>query len=782
MLKILLNTVLRSLYRHRAYSVMNILGLATGVTCTLLILIWVEYETGFDKFHENIDQIYSVFENQQYADGEVFSVYSTPSPLAESLKQELSEIELSTRMVTTWGKLTLSFGGNSFVENGGKITDPDFFKMFSFPIIKGEKDNPLFGNNSIVLSERIAQKIFGNIDPIGKAIEINSKYTYIVSSIVQNPPVNSSITFDFILPFDFFEKMWEYDLKDWEANTFHTFIKVKKGTEKSVLTSKIKYFIKEKVEKSNVELDLQAFKNYHLHSIDQDKKGGAGYVSVFLLVAILILLIACFNYMNLATAQSEKRSREVAIRKVVGAQRKGLVSLFLGESFFFTLISLGIAIVLVELLLPSFGHLTNRSLSINLRNLEFVMSVVGVVLVTGMISGSYPAFFLSSFLPIQVIRGISRHDSALLRKILVVIQFTMSVVLFICTGVIYQQLRFLQVADIGYNKDNVVCIEMVDNFHTFYSDLKTEWMKIPGVLWVTAANQMPVNFSNSTWDVDWPGKSSESDDVLFQLSFVDYDFIETFEMDVVQGRGFSKTKGEDSLKFIINESAAQKMGMAQTIGEPIRIWGYKGEVIGIVKDFNFNSLQVGVDPLIMIHDPKAFKYIAIRIGDDTGPIVNSIRKVWDKTVPEIPFTYRFLEEDFHFFYQAETRMSKIFASFTLVAFIISCLGLFGLASFVTERKSKEMALRKVFGASFDVVFQLLMKDFFKWIMLANAIAWIVAYFIMSWWLKGFAYRIELGIGVFILSGILSLSIAFVTVYFQIRRLAARTPASVLKYE
>ena len=782
MLKILLNTVLRSLYRQKVYSLVNILGLATGITCTLLILIWVDYETGFDDFHENIDQVYSVYENQNYADGDVFSVYSTPSPLAESIKKSFPEINYSTRLVSTWGQLILSVDGESFVENGGKVVDPDFFKIFSFPILKGEKENPLKSDYSIVLTEKLANKYFGDQDPIGELIEVNSKYRYEVTAVIQNPPANSSISFDFLIPFSFFEDFWEYDLSDWEANSFHTFIRLGEDAKPVDISEKLRKFIKARIPSSNVELALQAFSNYHLHAIDNKRVGGVWYVRVFLFVAVLILLIACFNYMNLATARSERRSKEVAIRKVVGAQRKGLISLFLGESIFFTFISLGIAIVLVELLLPVFSDLTNRSLSLSFSDFNFLFSVGLVVFLTGIVSGSYPALFLSSFIPIQVVRGGLRKDSARLRRVLVVIQFTMSIILFICSGIIYQQLKFLQESDIGYNKDDLIYIEMGDDFESVYADLKKELVKISGVSWITAANQMPVNFSNSTWDVEWPGKLVSSEDVLFQLSFVDYDFIETFEMDVIQGRGFSKIHGEDSLKFIINESAAQKMNMIQTIGESVTIWGYSGEVIGIVKDFNFNSLQVGVEPLIMMRQPDAFKYIGIRIADDAQPIINKIRRVWDQLVPDIPFTYRFLEEDFKYFYLAESRMSKIFLSFTLIAFIISSLGLFGLVSFVTERKSREMALRKVFGANIDIVFSLLLKEFFKWVMLSNVIAWVLAYFAMEWWLKGFAYRIDIGIGIFILAGVISLSITLLTVYRQIYSLAQKAPARILKYE
>jgi len=782
MIKILLNTVFRSLYKQKAYSAINIVGLAVGVTCTLLILIWVDYEISFDDFHEDIDQIYTVIEHQNYADGEIFSVYSTPGPLAESIKNDYPQVEYSSRLVSTWGQLALSANGNNFIENGGKVVDPDFFKIFSFPILAGDKNNPLSGDTSIVLTKRMSDRLFGDIDPIGLTVEINSKYRFQVSAIVENVPSNSSITFDFFLPFSFFGDLWEFDLSDWEANTFHTFIKVKKGANGKLLGNQLKNYVRSKVPSSNVDLDLQEFKKYHLYSINPNRAGPIWYVQVFVLVAILILLIACFNYMNLATARSERRAREVAMRKVVGAQRKGLIGLFLSESVVFTTIALGIGIVLVELLLPTFSDITNRTLSLNPGNIKFLFVVVVIVGLTGVVSGSYPALFLSSFVPIQVIRGEARHDSATLRKILVVIQFTMSIALFICTCVVYKQLNFLQKSDIGYNKDNIVYVEMVDRFYDYYPDLKEELVKIPGVEWVTSANQMPINFRNSTWDVSWSGKSEDSEDVLFLLSFVDFDFIETFEMDVIQGRGFSKEFEPDSSTFIINESAADKMNMTYTIGEEISLWGNKGEVIGIVKDFNFNSLQVGVDPLIMMRKPSAFKYIGIRIGDDKQPILNQIRKTWLKKVPDVPFNYRFLEDDFSYFYQAESRMGKLFASFTIIAFIISCLGLFGLVSFVTERKAKEMAVRKVFGANLENIFQVMFREFLKWIMLSNAIAWVLAFFVMEWWLNGFAYRIDIGIGIFILAGFISMLITFLTGYRQIASLSTSAPANILKYE
>jgi len=369
MIRILLNTVIRNLYKQKVYSIVNILGLATGVTCTLLILIWVNYELSFDTYHNDIERVYTVFENQKYADGDVFSVYSTPSPLAASLKKEYSEVEYASRLVSTWGQLVLSANGKTFVEKGGKIVDPDFFKIFSIPVLYGDYISPLSNENTIVLSRKLSEKLFGDIDPIGLSVEINSNYQFVVGAVVENAPENSSIHYDFFLPFRFFKEYWEYDLSDWEANSFHTFVKLKDGANNKYLTENIRDHVRRRIPYSNVELDLQAFEKYHLYSISKNKSGPIWYVQVFLLVAVLILLIACFNYMNLATARSERRAREVAIRKVVGAQRRGLVGLFLTESIVFTTIALGLGIVFVELLLPVFSDLTNRTLTLNPGNL-----------------------------------------------------------------------------------------------------------------------------------------------------------------------------------------------------------------------------------------------------------------------------------------------------------------------------------------------------------------------------------------------------------------------------
>jgi len=782
MIKILLNTVIRSFYKQKAYSLINVFGLAIGVTCTLLILIWVDYETSYDQFHEDIDQVYSVYENQTYADGDIFAVYSTPAPLAASLQEKHKEITHVSRMTSVWGKLGFSVNGKKYIEKNGKVVDADFFSIFTFPLLDQLSDSLVWNRNSIVLTESFAKKLFGTKNALGKSIQIDPDYKLKVIAIVSGPPDNSSIKFDYLLSFEFFREYWEYNLNDWDSNSLYTFIKTQKGVDEKNLAAKIKHHVKEHLADSNVDLALQAYEDYHLHSISPKRAGPIWYVQVFVLIAILILLIACFNYMNLATARSEQRAREVAVRKVVGAQRSGLISLFVSESIVFTTIALALAIVMVELLLPIFSDIIGRELSFHVGNYKFLLGVICIVFFTGLFSGSYPALFLSSFKPIQVIRGKFKRDSEALRKILVVIQFCLLVALFICSCIIYKQLNFLKDSDIGFNKNNIVYVELLDQYKQRYPKFKEELQKTKGVFWVTAANQMPVNFKTSTWDIEWPGKTSDAEEILFRIASVDFDFVETFEMEVLQGRAFSKQFGEDTTSFIINETASRKMGMEYTIGEEITLWGYTGKVVGIVKDFNFNSLQVGVKPLILMRNPESFRYVGIRVDDNVQVVVNRIHKIWNSLYPDIPFNYRLLEEDFGYFYKSESRMSKIFVVFTLIALLISSLGLFGLVSFITERKTKEMALRKVFGADISKVSILIVRDILKWILLANGFAWTLSYFLMEWWLTGFAYRISIGLGVFVIALFISIVIALLTIYQQVNQIAKVTPAEILKYE
>ncbi len=781
MLKIFLNTVFRKLYLQKVYSLINILGLATGITCSILILIWVEYELSFNSFHKNKGQIYCVYENQNYADGKTFTTYATPAPLANKLKEDIDEIDKVTRVSKPWNKLMLTTQDASYIDVLGLCVDPDFFKIFSFPVLLGDPDLVMPNNRSIVITEKISKEYFGEDNPLGKFIYI-SDIKYCVSAVLKDSPKNSSFYFEYLLPFNFIKENWGFNLNNWDLNAFLTLIQVKDKSDIPSLETKISPYIKHNIKNSNTDLALQALSDYHLHSISGRKLSPILYIRVFSLVAFIILLIACFNYMNLSTAHSERRAKEVAIRKVVGAHKRSLFTLFIAESIFISLLAFGLAIVLVELLLPFFRELTQRDLILTFSKPNLSLAFIAIILFTGFISGSYPALFLSSFKPIRILKGKRYSDSHLFRKFIVITQFTISISLIICTSIIYKQLDFLHDKDIGYQKDNIIYIEMMDNSGDNYLKFKKELTKIPEIVKVTAANQMPINFSNSTHNVNWKNKSKDTKDIIFQLSFVDYDFIETFEMEVIKGKPFSSKQQKNNFEIIINEAAANAMKMKHPINQKIRIWHHTGEIVGVVKDFNFNSLQVGVKPLIMLLNTNDLKYIIIKTSENKQPIINKISQTWKANYPNIPFKYRLFKDDFSYLYKAESRMNSIFISFTLIALIIASLGLFGLSSYIIEKKYKEMGIRKVFGAEFQHLFKSFLFRFLRWILLANLIAWPITYFVMQWWLAGFAYRIQISWIEFFGAGLLSIFITFITTFYQSYKIASITPIKAIRYE
>ncbi|MFA8433647.1 MAG: ABC transporter permease [Marinifilaceae bacterium] len=782
MFRNLLKIIVRNLYRQKVFSVINILGLAIGIACAILIYLWVQNELSFDKFHQDSERLFTLYEDQFYEAGEQFTMYSTPAPLAGALKQTFTEVEGVSRYVSSWKKLTIKADEQSYVEERVWMADPDFLRMFNFPVVLGNMKTPLDDANSIVLTRRIASKYFGKENPIGREVEINSQFRFLVTAVIDDLPENSSFQFDLLVPVDFMARLWAFDLENWTAHSFQTLVKLREGVAATEFEGKIRNFIQQYLPETQIKLGLQPISRMHLHSIQSDWAGPVLYVRMFSFLAFLILVIACFNFMNLNTARSEKRAREVGIRKVVGAQRIQLVLQFLAESVGITLLAFGVGIALVEIFLPVFNQLTSRELVLSIGNTGFLLGMVGIVIVTGIFSGIYPAIFLSSYKPVMVLRGIPPQESTLFRKFLVVSQFAMSVGLIICTVIVHQQLHFIKGKDIGFNRNNVIYCEIVNNFNQRYPELKEELLKVPGVHWVTAANQMPIDIASSTKDVKWMGKNPDSN-VLFQLCYADFDFVETFEMKVLYGRSFSRVFGDDSLKFIINRKATKLLGEENPVGMKLSVWGDEGEIIGVVKDFNYNSLQNEIEPLIMMRAPEAYQLVAIRIRGEKSPLLlKKIRRCWEKVIPDQPFDYRYLEEDFSFLYRLENRMARIFKYFSILAVVISCLGLLGLAAFVAERRTKEMGLRKVVGASVENVFVLLISQFMKWILYANLIAWPISYWLMERWLQGFAFRISIGWSVFIVSGLISMGIALLTVIYQALRVANTNPVASIKCE
>ena len=771
-------TILRNALRQKVHSFINIAGLSIGLTCSILIFLWVEDELSFDRYHENANNIYRVYEQQTYSGDEKFLVFATPEPLAKALIEEIPEIENACRLNNLWEKLLVRYGDITFYETRTYAADQSALEMFSYEFIYGDPAKALTQPYSIVLTENMAGKYFGDDNPVGKTLEINDQYAFTVTGVMQNVPANSHVTWECLVPFDFMIEMWDYETGLWGSNSFRSYVQIQDGISEEEVEGKIIDFIGKHNENSTIELYLQPLVKTHLHSIWGG--GPIQYVRVFMLVAIFILVIACINFMNLATARSAKRAKEVGVRKVVGAGKRSLLFQFYSESLFLTVVSMGIALILVEVLINPFNQLAGKELVLNRLAPDNILALIGIVLITGVLSGSYPAQFLSSFKSIEVIKGVFRSGSPLFRKILVVIQFTISIALIICTLLVYRQLQFIQTKDLGFRNENIMYI----TFRNFsdYGSFKQALLEIPGVKNVTATNRVPVTMTNSSWGFDWEGKDPEAE-ILFQQIFVDFDYIETFGMKMVEGRPFSVEFTTDSVNFIINEEAVRRMGMSDPIGKWMTIGQNRGTIVGLVKDFNFHNLTRAIDPLILEIVPEYFREVVISL--DPGALQKTLKDIklaWEKFYANEPFEYTFLDEEFDKMYRSESRMGKVFNYFALLAIIISCLGLFGLASFIAEQRTKEIGIRKAHGSSNLKVFLLMNRSFVTWVLLANAIAWPVSWLFMNRWLENYAYKTNLSWWIFLVAGLISVIIAVLTVTYQSIKAAGTNPADTLRYE
>ena len=770
----------RELVKKKAYFLINVSGLAVGLACFILILLWVQDELSYDKFHENSDSLYRVYMTREYKGGETFSHFETPALLAAVLQKDFPEIINAARLKIIWQKLIFKYQGNVFTEKGGCLADPAAFEMFTLPFFEGNPKSALSEPYSIVLTKTMARKYFENENPIGKFIQINGKYDFKVTGVMEDVPANSHIRFDFLIPLEFFEELENYPLNRWDNNSFLTYVQLKKSTPYREVGEKLKDVIQQHQEKSTAELYLQPLVQTHLHAL-----GGGGaikYVHFFTLIALLVLIISCTNFMNLAAARSTKRAKEVGLRKVLGANRSQLIKQFLFESTLTAFIALMLSLVLVNLFLPTFNQISEKQLKLSLFDGSQVLILIGITIITGIVSGSYPAIFLSSFKPVSVLKRPVKAGPALLRKIFVVFQFTLSIILVISTIVIYKQLHFFSNTDLGYNKYNLCYFEMGDDFNSKYGALKSELLQHPGILNVTADNEMPTGSGNSTSSVNWEGKDP-NEKIKFRLYFVDYDFFETFKMQMAQGRSFSSTFSLDRNGYILNEEAVRRINLDSPVGKRFSVWGNNGTIIGIVKDFNFRHLKSEIEPLVLLIAPDRFCNVVVRIDPQhMADSIKYMRSVWDKFNPGIPFEYHSFEEDYDTLYRAEQRMGQVFGNFSFLAIFISYLGLFGIASFIVNQRTKEIAIRKVLGSSISEVVRLLTKEFTKLVLLANLISWPIAYFAMSNWLKNYAYRTTISWWIFLLTGVLALVLSLLTVSYQSIRSARANPIVALKYE
>ncbi len=775
MLKNYVKITWRNIKNNKIYSFINIMGLAVGMACCILILLWVQDELSYDKFHENYSDIYRTIPELQNT-----KFTSNPLALAAIFKEQYPEVRQISRFYPmNW---LMKFGEKIYNESGA-LVDDDFLKIFTFPLIVGTPETVFENRQSIILTERAAVKYFGTQDPIGKSFLINNTTELIVTGILKEVPSNSHLQFDFLASMELLGERghtsWSYEPR--------TYALLEKNVSIPNFAEKITGFIMEHDKRTNqtVVLHIQPLSRIHLYALNGTDP--IIYVYIFLTIAIAILIIACINFINLSTARSNTRAKEIGMRKVVGAERTDIIRQFIGESIILSAMALFVAIGLVYLLLPAFNNLAEKQLTLDITgNVSTVFILVAIILFTGFVSGSYPAFMLSSFKPVNILgRGKLQSGSGgfVLRKILVVGQFTATIVLIIGTIIMYRQLNYIRNKDIGLDRDHVVAISMNRELKDAYRSFKNEIKRNPNVLNVTAARRYPTSIGHIN-PVYWEGKSP-ADYVTMTDASVDYDYFETLGMQIIQGRSFSEEYATDRENYILNEEALRITGLESPIGKMFSCWEDEGKIIGIVKNFHASSLHTEIGPVIFTlsqrHGSHSYIFVKIRPNDISGTLAY-LKKKTAEFAPNNLFEYRFLDDVFNNQYSGDQRRGEIYKYFTFLAIFISCLGLFGMASFTAEQRTKEIGIRKVLGASIANILMMISKNFLMLLLVANLVAWPIAYFLMKSLLSNYAYRTSIGAWIFIVSGIAGIIIALFAVCIKIVRAAFANPVDSLRYE
>ena len=773
----------RNFKRYKSSFLINLIGLTSGLACTLFIYLWVNDELNVNKFHKKESQLYQVMEHQQYAE-DIMTTTSTPGLLANELKENYPEVEYAA--TTSWiGDYTLSLGDKNVRAEGFHV-GKDYFNIFSYNLVQGDADQVLADKYSVVISEELAENIFGTKDNvIGKTIELQHKDNLIVSGVFEGTPQSSSYQFDFVMSFELFleDNSWALN---WGSNGPSTYVILQEGTDPKIFNSKIGSIVNDHEQQSKVTVFVEPYTNRYLYGRFRNGQPAGGrieYVKLFTIIAVFILVIACINFMNLSTARASRRAKEVGLKKAIGAQKGSLIAQYLGESMLVSLISIILAILIVWTFLPVFNGITNKEIILHLNTNLLLVSFI-ILVVTGLIAGSYPALYLSGFQAVTVLKGEMRGTLGELwaRRGLVIFQFTLSIILIVGVLVIYKQIDYVQNTNLGYNKDNLIYFEadgqVEDQMESFLAELN----QIPGVKIASSIGHSILGRNNNTSGLSWDGKDPDSK-ILFENVRVNYDMIETLGVEMLEGRTFSREYSTDTSKIIFNEAAIKVMGFKDPIGMVIKRGDRELGIIGVVKDFHFQSLHSEINPLFFILDTRYDWNVMARIeaGKEKETIA-AIKDFHNKFNPGFTFDYRFQDEQYAKMYSAETQVSTLSKYFAGFAVIISCLGLFGLAAFTAERRNKEIGIRKALGSSVTGIVILLSKDFTQMVLIAILIGIPVSYYFTALWLEKFAFHIELKYWFFVASGLTGLVIAWLTVSFQAIKSANASPAKCLQDE
>ena len=775
----------RNLVRNKTYSLINIGGLAIGMACAILIMLWINYELSYDGFHKNKNQIFWAVRSYENPDGTKEYSPVTVLPLAKALTTEYPEVIKAARFNDAFGEFPLRFKDKVFYANGAPA-DQDFFGIFSFPFLNGSASAALQNSNSLVLTKSTAEKFFGRTNPIGETLQFElwgKWWDFVVSAVIEDMPANSDFHFDMVFPVSFLNKLG-WDDTNWMNGCVKTFFLTEKGVDINTLATKIAGINRRHNPNAQASIELYPLTKIHLYNLEGG--GRIVYIYIFSVIALFILVISCINFVNLSTARYEKHAKEIGVKKTVGASRIQIGGQFLVESVLYSLLALFIALIIVEISLPSYSRLIGTELQLSNSGLMLLLSFI-IALFVGIVSGIYPSVVLSSAAAINVLKaGHSNNNSVSLRKILVGFQFTLSIILIIGVIAVHNQVSFMKNKPLGFDKDQIIRLTLRSDLRnqSKFTTIKNRLLSNPNISSLTACNSnfTEWQFTTDENEIGWEGKKP-TDKIEMEVNSVDPDYLKTFNMKMVKGRFFSDEFPADiNDAVILNETAVKILGMKNPVGQQFEYHGRRS-IIGVIKDFNFYSLHQQVKPLILFIAPYWYHSLYIKIrGNNQAKTIQFIEQTIKQSIPDYPFVYSFLNDDLNKMYRVEENIESILTMFSLLAIFISCLGILGLIAFVTERRTKEIGIRKVLGASATSVVFELTKDFMKWILLANVLAWPAAYYFMNKWLQDFAYKIELSWWMFAIAGGIALLIALATVSFQAIKAATANPIDSLRYE
>lgn len=785
MLKNYLKTSLRNLLRHKNYTFINILGLTVGLVSSIFILLWIIDELSFDRFHSDADRIFKVMVNNTYPDGTIETYPATPAKLKDVIVHEIPEVELAAQY-SMETELLVRHETKAYNETG-IYADPTLFGILSFPIVKGSDEKPLTDINSIAISQRLAEKLFKNEDPIGKPLKLGTPHELIVTSVFADIPQHSTLQFDFVASFELFTKENPWT-QHWGSGGTRTAVLLKSSASVDMANQKVADLIKNNCPDCTTTPFLFPYVESRLYNeFENGKKAGGRIQQIYLFgaVAMLILVMACINFTNLSTARATTRSREVGIRKSIGAQKNGLIVQFISESMLLSFIALTFAIVIVQLLLPFFNEVTSKAIRLDISNPVLIAGTLGITTTCGLLAGSYPAFILSRFNPVKVLKGDTQLGLTgnTLRKSLVIVQFTISIILVVGSIAVYKQIVFISEKNLGFDKDNIIVVDQNEGIVKSYSAIKNDLHQLASVDGIAFGGNNIFTIPITTTDPVWNSKPDNSS-ILFKIYRCDAEFIPTLNIKIQSGRNF--IDGQDASNYIINRKAAEVMGLSpeNAVGNELEMWNGKGKIVGITEDFHNDNLKFGIEPMIFMYSENVGSHYFVKLGG-VLPITENIRQVegiFRKHNPDYPFEFVFLDEVFNKEYQTEAVIGKLSLSFTVIAVLISCLGLFGLASFNTERRTKELGIRKVMGASVGNLVMMLCGDFTNLVIVSLFIGFPASWYLLREYLSAYTFHTEINWSIYIFTSIAMLIIVLLSVGYQSAKAALSNPVDSLRNE